>query len=220
MSLKVLDRKGNGGAGDVIEALHWLMEHGAEYQVRIVNISMGGTIQGVEAQELLRAVEEAWNAGFVVCAAAGNQGPRRQSITVPGTSRKIITVGSSDDQEPVRMAGKKRVNYSGRGPTVACVCKPDVIAPGSYVVSCNARWRQKGQNGYCVKSGTSMATPFVTGSAALLMQYGIIQGRDPYLYGQKVKAYLQKGARHLPSVQTYPSPDIGWGVLCLRDSLP
>ena len=201
LSLKVLDRKGNGGAGNVIDALHWIMEYGAEYQVRIVNISMGGTIQGVEAQELLRAVEETWNAGFVVCAAAGNQGPGRQSITVPGTSRKIITVGSSDDQEPVQMAGKKRVNYSGRGPTGACVCKPDVIAPGSYVVSCNARWRIKGQNGYCVKSGTSMATPVVSGALALLL------GQRPHLSSKEVKLQLSRTCKDMG----FPKNQQGWG---------
>ena len=65
-----------------------------------------------------------------------------------------------------------------------------------------------------------MATPFVTGSAALLMQWGIVEGNDPYLYGEKVKAYLIRGAKHLPILQEYPNPSLGWGVLCLRDSLP
>lgn len=73
--------------------------------------------------------------------------------------------------------------------------------------------------GYNARSGTSMATPFVTGSAALLMQYGIIQGNDPFLYGQKIKAWLIRGARPLPALRTYPNPQIGWGVLCLNDSI-
>ena len=60
----------------------------------------------------------------------------------------------------------------------------------------------------------------MTGSAALLMQYGIVDGQDPYLYGEKVKAYLIRGARRLDVYGEYPNPDIGWGVLCLRDSLP
>jgi hypothetical protein len=65
-----------------------------------------------------------------------------------------------------------------------------------------------------------MATPFVTGSAACLMQWGILEGNDPFLYGEKLKAYLHKGARTLPAFQKYPNPETGWGALCLNDSLP
>ena len=70
------------------------------------------------------------------------------------------------------------------------------------------------------RSGTSMATPFVTGGAALLMEWGIVAGNDPYLYGEKLKAYLIRGARHLPILPVYPNPQIGWGRLCLESSLP
>lgn len=74
--------------------------------------------------------------------------------------------------------------------------------------------------GYAVKSGTSMATPFVTGSAALLMEWGIVQGNDPYLYGEKIRAYLINGARQLPEEEGYPNPLFGYGALCMADSLP
>ena len=70
------------------------------------------------------------------------------------------------------------------------------------------------------RSGTSMATPFVTGTAALFMQWGIVKRNDPYLYGEKMKAYLIRGARHLPVLREYPNPQLGWGVLCAADSLP
>lgn len=69
-------------------------------------------------------------------------------------------------------------------------------------------------------TGTSFATPFVTGAAALLMEWGIVMGNDPYLYGQKVKAYLQKGAKKLPGFTEYPNEVVGWGVLCVGDSIP
>ena len=65
-----------------------------------------------------------------------------------------------------------------------------------------------------------MAAPFVTGSAALMMQWGIVQGRDIFLYGEKLKAYLISGARQIAAVKEYPNPQLGWGTLCLRDSLP
>ena len=80
--------------------------------------------------------------------------------------------------------------------------------------------------GYTARSGTSMATPFVTGSAALLMEWGIVRGNDAYLYGEKIKAYLIRGARPLGGgrasglLQEYPNPQVGWGTLCLSDSLP
>lgn len=210
LSLKVLDEKGNGRAGDVVEALYWLLEHGAAYQVRIVNISMGGLMGKEEAEELLRAVERVWNAGFVVCAAAGNQGPNRQSITVPGTSRKIITVGSSDDGKPVRMAGHKKVNYSGRGPTLACICKPDVVAPGYHVISCNVKWKQKTAGPYCAKSGTSMATPVVSGALALLLS------KQPQMTNKEVKLHLSQTCVDLG----LPRNQQGWGKIWIPRLLP
>ena len=77
----------------------------------------------------------------------------------------------------------------------------------------------KAGGGYGSFTGTSFATPFVTGAAALMMEWGIIQGRDPYLYGEKVKAWLIEGARSLPGEREYPNPRVGYGALCLRDSL-
>ena len=74
--------------------------------------------------------------------------------------------------------------------------------------------------GYGLVTGTSFAAPFVTGSAALLMEWGIVRGNDPYLYGEKMKAYLQKGAVPLPEFSSYPNPYVGYGALCARNSLP
>ena len=106
------------------------------------------------------------------------------------------------------------MEFSGRGYTrVNREIKPDLAAPGVDILTTVPG------GGYGARTGTSFAAPFVTGSAALMMEWGIIRGQDPYLYGEKVKAYLRRGARRLPG-GTYPNPETGFGFLCLRDSFP
>ena len=113
------------------------------------------------------------------------------------------------------MLFRSAASFSGRGYTWATNrIKPDLVAPGVEIISCAPG------GGYQVRTGTSMATPFVTGSAAILMQWGIVNGNDNYLYGEKMKAYLIRGARQLPGFAKYPNPVLGWGTLCVRDSLP
>lgn len=129
------------------------------------------------------------------------------SLTIPSTAFRPITVAAYDSN------ANQLASFSGQGFTALSLTKPDLAAPGVNITSTSVG------GGYNARSGTSMATPFVTGSAALLMQYGIIQGNDPFLYGQKIKAWLIRGARPLPALRTYPNPQIGWGVLCLKDSL-
>ena len=148
--IKVLDEKGNGNKEKVIQALKWIEENMNRYHIRVVNISVG-TTQREGHEDLIEAVEEAWDKGLVVVAAAGNMGPGRGSITAPGSSRKIITVGSSDML--VRNQG-----ISGRGPTRDCVSKPDIVAPGNEIISCS---NKRNAFPYTQKSGTSMSTPFV-----------------------------------------------------------
>ena len=108
-------------------------------------------------------------------------------------------------------------DFSGRGPLrggSGMLLKPDLVAPGVDITTVAAG------GGYASFTGTSFATPFVTGAAALLMEWGIVNGNDPYLYGEKVKAYLRRGARPLPGFDVYPNPQVGYGALCVRESLP
>lgn len=131
------------------------------------------------------------------------------TLTIPSTAAKAISVGAYDD------AYQSYADFSGRGYTrMTNQIKPDLAAPGVNIIT------TKNGGGYEAVTGTSFAAPFVTGAAALLMQWGIIDGNDPYLYGEKLKAYLIRGAKHLPGFGTYPNPQIGYGVLCLQDSLP
>ena len=210
LSLKVLDREGNGSSMVLVQALYWLIEHAREYDIRIVNISAGSTeINGKKRSGLIKAVEDAWDSGLVVCAAAGNQGPARSSITVPGTSPKVITVGASDDSRTVRFPGARKANYSGRGPTAACVCKPDVTAPGAYIKSCSADFEKKGRSFYTEKSGTSMATPVVSGSLALLLS------RNRKLTNKQVKLALRASCLDLG----LPRNQQGWGQIWIPELL-
>lgn len=131
------------------------------------------------------------------------------TLTIPSTASRLITVGAYDSNRLTAAA------FSGRGYTWNTrQVKPDLVAPGVDITSCAPG------GGYDVRSGTSMATPFVTGSCAVLMQWGILLGNDPYLYGDKVKAHLIRGSRKLPFAENYPNPITGWGALCLKDSLP
>ncbi|MBO8462301.1 MAG: S8 family serine peptidase [Firmicutes bacterium] len=131
-----------------------------------------------------------------------------RTLTIPSTAEKVITVGAYNSELDALAP------FSGRGYTRRNQIKPDISAPGVNILSASPG------GGYSVRSGTSMATPFVTGASALLMEYGIINGNDPYLYGEKVKAYLLRGARELPVLESYPNQILGYGVLCLRDSIP
>lgn len=130
------------------------------------------------------------------------------SLTIPSTVDNGITVGAYD------VATDSVAVFSGRGylPDGATV-KPDLVAPGVNILTTATG------GGYSRQTGTSFAAPFVSGSAALLMQWGIVRDNDPYLYGEKLKSYLIRGVRVLPG-QTQPSPLSGWGALCLEDSIP
>ncbi len=130
------------------------------------------------------------------------------TLTIPSTANNVITVGAYNS------LNFSYASFSGRGYTrVLNNVKPDIVAPGVDITVAASG------GGYTMATGTSIATPFVTGSAALLMQWGVINGNDPYLYGEKVKAYFIRGARHLPGYNEWPNPQLGWGALCLRDSL-
>ena len=131
------------------------------------------------------------------------------TLTIPSTASMALTVGAYDSSY------QTYADFSGRGFTrVTNQVKPDLVAPGVNIMTA------KNGGGYEAVTGTSFAAPFVTGSAALLMQWGIVDGRDPFLYGEKVKAYLMRGARKLPGYGVWPNPQLGWGALCVRDSLP
>mgnify|MGYP002261557114 CR=1 FL=1 len=173
VSLKVLDKHGRGKERDVIEGIRWIIDNGKKYNIKAVNISFGTTSKTMEENnQLIDAVELLWDLGYVVIAAAGNNGPGASSVSTPGDSRKIITVGAENDNIKTIVNGKMTKNYSGRGPTKQCIQKPDIVAPANDIFSCCNLWERK--YFYVSKSGTSMATPVVTGIVCLMLsQYNL-----------------------------------------------
>lgn len=137
------------------------------------------------------------------------------TITIPATARGVISVGAYDSRSLTYapFSGRGSLGKQGILPGYLPV-KPDLAAPGV-----NIRTTAVG-GGYTTATGTSFAAPFVTGAAAMLMQWGIVNGNDPYLYGEKVRAYLIRGARPLPGFRQYPNNQVGYGALCVRESLP
>ena len=128
------------------------------------------------------------------------------TLTIPSTAFRTIGVGAYNSETMTY------ADFSGRGSGARI--KPDIVAPGV-----NIRAPIPGGS-FGEFSGTSFATPFVTGSAALMMQRGIVNGNDPFLYGEKVKAYFQRGAREILGFTEYPNEVVGYGALCVEDSLP
>lgn len=131
------------------------------------------------------------------------------TFTIPSAAAKAVTVGAYD-------AGTgSAAPFSGQGYIVeiggSLMVKPELAAPGVNVLVPSV-------SGMARVSGTSYATPFVTGSAALLMEWGIVRGNDAFLYGEKLKAYLIKGAEPLAGAEV-PDTQTGWGRLCLKNSL-
>lgn len=196
--IKVLDKKGNGSKENVLRAFQWILKNRENYNIRIVNISVG-TTRREGHEDLIQAVEEVWDAGLVVVAAAGNMGPGRCSITAPGSSRKIITVGSSDML-------MKNHRISGRGPTKECISKPDIVAPGNEIMSCT---NSDSLFPYIARSGTSMSTPIVSGGIALLLE------KYPQMTNLEVKKKLWKTAKDLG----YEHNLQGWGLFDLHKFL-
>lgn len=128
------------------------------------------------------------------------------TLTIPSTAFRTIGVGAYNS------ATMTYADFSGRGSGARI--KPDLVAPGVDILA------PIPGGGFGEFSGTSFATPFVTGSAALLMQWGIVVGNDPFLYGEKVKAYFQRGAREILGFEEYPNQVVGYGALCVEESLP
>lgn len=205
---RVLDEKGNGSADDMLEGMAWILEQKRNYDIRLLNISVGiselkDTSKMDRLRRMMRTLTEH---GILVVCAAGNRGPASGTVSALGEMEQVVSVGCHDGAfyrgDPGRCA-----TYSGCGRLHGVPRKPDVVAPGTRIISCNAFWQKPGEDSYTVRSGTSMATPIVTGSLAGALQC------NPYLTPMELKNILTRTARNLGD----PWNRQGWGMIQPRE---
>lgn len=182
------------------------MENCSKYNIRIINLSIGANDRYVN-MPLVKAVDDAWDAGLVVIAAAGNAGLRSGVVTSPGISKKIITVGCCTSVSP-QIKIDDSCGYYHR----QLLC-PDVYAPGNNIISCLSPMKNTEdipiyEHSYIPMSGTSMATPMVSGAAALLLE------KTPSLSPAQIKKILWTSA----TVITRENPKNG-GLLNIQEML-
>jgi len=214
--LKVLDANGHGTISGIIAALDWVVDNHARYNIRVVNMSVGANVnESYETDPLTLAAKRVVDAGVVVVAAAGNIGKNAAGatqyggITAPGNAPWVLTVGASSTMGTGTRSDDTLADFSSRGPTnVDYLAKPDLVAPGvgtislaardSLFLTSEARYLLPGVIGnnptpYLALSGTSMASPVVAGSIALMLE------ANPALTPNAVKAILEYTAQVYPN---------------------
>jgi len=205
VNLRALGSDGSGATSDVIAAIDWAVEHRAQYNLRIINLSLGHPVfEPAVDDPLCQAVQRAVDAGVLVVAAAGNFGktadgrPIIGGVVSPGNAAAALTVGALNTRGTVQRSDDKMATYSSRGPTmIDGVLKPELVAPGNRIISTSsnrsyfeAEYPERliegaGGNGFIEMSGTSMSAAVVSGAAALLLEAG------PGLTPREVKLLLQ-----------------------------
>ncbi len=208
INLRVLDQNGSGTDSGVIAAIEQAIALQKTYNIRIINMSLGRPVfESYTLDPVDQAVEAAWKAGIVVVAAAGNQGRYGSTngfgtVVVPGNDPSVITVGAAMTELTPTRVDDQIASYSSKGPTTLDhICKPDITAPGNRQVSLRVAGSTldttypqyeiaptSGTAMYYELSGTSMATPIVSGAVALMLQ------QSPSLTPDQVKARLMKTA--------------------------
>lgn len=214
---KILDEKGGGSLKSLLKGLQWIVEVRKTLPIRILNISVEmGTDAKLDKEELKlmhEYFEYLWEGGMLIVAAAGNHGPKPMSISPISENGCCICVGCHDEGF-VGKSGRSCSDYCGRGPGKGVLAmsrtdnplkKPDIVAPGTEIVSCS----HKMPHYYVSKSGTSMATPMVSGASALFMQ------KYPEATNNQIKRCLLSSARDLGE----PWNVQGAGMLSVRKLL-
>jgi serine protease AprX len=198
VSVRVLEEDGSSTFSRVIQGIEWVIDHRAEYDIRVLNLSLVGPVLAPYwADPLNQAVTRAWAEGIVVVAAAGNNGPDPLTISVPGNNPYVITVGAfTDNYTPEDWSDDYVTPFSSAGPTLDAFVKPDLVAPGGHIVSTMLPNSYLGKlfhdqrvgSAYYSLAGTSQAAAVVSGIAALILE------AHPELTPDQVKYRLQFSA--------------------------
>ncbi|MGL5258821.1 MAG: S8 family peptidase [Lachnospiraceae bacterium] len=210
---KVLDYQGEGNIEDMIAGIQWVIDYRKKYQIKILNISigLGYVLNETTKHKLQNMLELAWDYGLLVIVAAGNSGPEESSISPLGLGNNVISIGCHEGGYFGNRTDLCEY-YSGRGEIFSIKKKPDLVAPGTSIVSCNALVRKIGKrykDGYIEKSGTSMSTPIVSGVASLILE------KDHYLSNYEIRKRLIYSAKDLGE----PWNMQGWGMVNVKDAL-
>jgi serine protease AprX len=204
INVKASDDEGNVSTLDVIDGLQFVVDHKDDYNIRVVNLSLNeATASSYRTSPLDAAVEQAWNAGIVVVAAAGNRGTAADAVQyAPGNDPFVITVGGVDDQNTADISDDTAASWSSTGTTRDGHAKPDFLAPGAHMVSTLSRGSAITEmcsscvvgNKYFRMGGTSMATGVASGAVALIL------AKRPSLTPNQVKSALKNNLRQVPGV--------------------
>lgn len=200
VGVKVLDSRGSGSFSNVIKGIQWAVENKEKYGIDVISMSLGGpSSQSYKTDPVSQAVEAAVAAGISTIVAAGNEGPGARTIGSPANAPNVVTIGAMDDKGTVDRKDDDLAYFSSRGPSnVDKLHKPDVLAPGVNITSLS----NKGK-GYVSMSGTSMATPFAAGVAALMCQV------KPDISPAQLKELCMKNA---DSLEPNPKTGRGYGI--------
>lgn len=203
--IKILDKNGNGSAEQMCNAMEWILKNKEKYKIRIVNISisLNQSVATEKSLQLLHLVNKMCNNGILVVAAAGNNGPSPGTISKIADLKDVIAVGCYDGEYKSKF-GQNCEEYSACGPGTSSFRKPDIVAPGTDIVSCSNQYSYG--RFYERKSGTSMATAVVSGCVALTLT------ANPNITSEEMRILLRKNALD----QNKPWNKQGWGMINVK----
>lgn len=198
IAIKALDSDGEASTIKILQAMQWVIENKEKYNIKIVCMSFGSEMGGMQ-DPLIYGAEVLWKNGIVVVSAGGNSGPQSETIMSPGASRKIITVGALDTSNN----NFGVADFSSRGPAMGYF-KPDMLTPGVDIISTDVF--ERSGNFYTTMTGTSVSTPMVAGVCSLLLNI------NPNYTPDQIKYMLIKSCKPI----TFDRNSEGFGVVDLR----
>ncbi|MCM3364907.1 S8 family peptidase [Niallia sp. Sow4_A1] len=218
IAIKTMDGRGRGTISNIIEGIEWVIDNKNTYNIHILSLSLGTSpLRSYKEDPLCQALEKAWEMGIVVLVAAGNEGPKSSTIGSPAIHPQLITIGATDDMNTVENNDDVIANFSSRGPTKDGFNKPDLVAPGSNIISLRSPGsysdiispKNRVNEYYFNMSGTSMATPISAGLVALLLE------QDNQLSPNEIKKLLIEGAIDISDDKNAA----GYGIVNFQNSL-